>query len=104
MGNFDAIICDPPYGLRVCSRKQAKGEESGKGKFDIDAVYNSLIDLAKGLLRPGGRLVFFFHTNEKNKESDGKFLESLHQRASFELIDMSASEIFNKRKRHMITL
>ena len=41
------MICDPPYGVRVCSRKANGGIETGKGNFDIDAVYNSLIELAK---------------------------------------------------------
>ena len=98
------MICDPPYGVRVCSRKANGGEETGKGNFDIDAVYNSLIELAKKVLRPGGRLVFFYHTNENKQDSDFDFLNSLKSGDCFSLIDISASEFMDKRKRHMITL
>ena len=102
------MICDPPYGIRVCSRKATDSGDaktsSGKGTFDINAVYESLIELASTLLRPGGRLVFFFHTDESKQDTDLAFLESLSKRACFNLIDISDNEFMDKRKRHMITM
>jgi len=80
---FDAIVCDPPYGVRARSQK-AGVKESRKDKekkqpknptedmpyfgmkehFDFVELHEHLLDLAAILLRPGGHLVFLFHTDE----------------------------------------
>jgi len=45
---FDAIICDPPYGVKVCSRSKNTGsQDANKGKFDVGFVYSRLIDIAR---------------------------------------------------------
>ena len=68
------MICDPPYGDRVCSRKEGTKhlnmKNNGKGSFDMMAVYGGLMSLANKNLRQGGRLAFFFHTNEKKLDQD----------------------------------
>jgi 16S rRNA G966 N2-methylase RsmD len=64
-GQFDAIICDPPYGRRevhvdrlgVDSADHDSNEQRALSHF---AVLTPLIGLASGLLRVGGRLVFLF--------------------------------------------
>ena len=47
-----------------------KVEDTGKGAFDLNEVYDNLLDLATSLLRPGGRLVFFYHTDDKKPDLD----------------------------------
>jgi len=125
---FDAIICDPPYGVRVTSRKQDiqidhgvdQQEEnkdgkrfehtgSGKGAFDVDAVYFALIELAAKTLRIGGRLVFFFHTDQKGKKEKPdseaiSVLQDVDKVGVFRVVDVASNEFLRKRKRHMITL
>lgn len=76
---FDAIICDPPYGVRAGGRKSGgrkilKGakdpyvipEDKRKDHIPSTAPYtlaecvHDLLDMAARLLVMGGRLVFFF--------------------------------------------
>ena len=51
-GKFDAIITDPPYGIRKSS--------------PTDNIFNELIERSKKLLRRGGRLVFWYPTTTNN--------------------------------------
>ncbi|CAG9537042.1 unnamed protein product [Cercopithifilaria johnstoni] len=71
---FDAIITDPPYGVREKGQKVGiKGKESWivkntehaihypeKAKYSISSTFLDLIDLASKLLVVGGRLLFWF--------------------------------------------
>jgi tRNA (guanine10-N2)-methyltransferase len=76
---FDAIICDPPYGVRACGRKSGgrkllKGvkdpytvpEEKRDNHIPSTAPYSlaecvhDLLHLAARMLVMGGRLVFFY--------------------------------------------
>lgn len=65
---FDAIVCDPPYGVRARSRT------AGTKTCDLTYVPDSnqyegrqlvadLLEMAAGLLRVGGRLVFLLPTD-----------------------------------------
>lgn len=86
---FDAIICDPPYGVRARSQKigvreskknkPEKTKDAGKEDepyfaqkehFDFVELHDHLLDVAATLLVPGGRLVFLFHTDEINIENE----------------------------------
>jgi hypothetical protein len=67
-------------------------------------VYSRLIDMAEDLLRVGGRLVFFYHTNEKKNESCEGLVERIKIGEKLVVIDIASSEFLKKRKRHMITL
>ncbi|QDZ19460.1 tRNA guanosine-2'-O-methyltransferase [Chloropicon primus] len=72
---FDAVVCDPPYGIRAGGRKSGgrKGlhlrevpEQFKDEHIPSTAVYPmseclaDLLDLSAKLLRLGGRLVYFF--------------------------------------------
>ncbi|VDM92386.1 unnamed protein product, partial [Onchocerca ochengi] len=72
---FDAIITDPPYGIREKGQKVGiKGKKESwivkdaqhtnhypeKAKYSISSTFLDLIDLASKLLVVGGRLLFWF--------------------------------------------
>ena len=74
---FDAIICDPPYGIRAGAKKIGKREGDSAdvprssnpvGKYpetvpyEMDQVIVDLLDFASFALVPGGRLVFWLPT------------------------------------------
>lgn len=72
---WDAIVCDPPYGIRAGGRKSGHPEAvrqrlSGRCRregtlvratqaYDAAEMYADLLDFAARALRPGGRLVFW---------------------------------------------
>ena len=90
-GLFDAVVCDPPYGVRAGGRKsggseklrrrregqEQRGPESRErsrerafkdahipstGAYALSECLCDLLDLAARHLRMGGRLVYFFPT------------------------------------------
>lgn len=69
---FDAIVSDPPYGIRESSqhisRRQtttndADEESSAREKYDLTGIYGDLLNFANRYLRVGGRLVFWMPTH-----------------------------------------
>lgn len=95
---FDAIVCDPPYGVKagakktkvIKDRKKRNNEEgketaeegeiragifSKKECFGINQIYHSLLDTASKLLKVGGKLVFLFHTDTSYDDEFNKFPE-----------------------------
>ena len=104
---LDAVICDPPYGLKVRSRKAMDDNQAtNKSKFDKNLVYHKLIELARTQLLQGRRIVFFYHTDSKrdNEQDNVDFLDSMQCQDGFQLIDISSCEFLKRRKRHMVTL
>ncbi|KAJ7647380.1 tRNA guanosine-2'-O-methyltransferase, partial [Roridomyces roridus] len=93
-GLFDAIITDPPYGVRAgakrIGRKKERPEDVEKHMaarsklepyippmkpYELSVLAADLVVLSRYLLKPGGRLVFFLPTvNEQYQEVD---IESL---------------------------
>ncbi|CAF1261766.1 unnamed protein product [Adineta steineri] len=65
--SFDAIISDPPYGIRESSqhksRRQGDATDTEPEKYDLTNIYVDLINFANIYLRIGGRLVFFMPTH-----------------------------------------
>lgn len=68
-GWADAIITDPPYGIRAASKKQGREGEAltpldeknyipPKVQYETDAALQDLLSMAAGALRDGGRLVY----------------------------------------------
>ena len=59
-GVYDAIICDPPYGVKAAAHTAtdaaAQVEERTESVFQL---LESLLALADATLAPSGRLVFF---------------------------------------------
>ena len=65
---FDAIVCDPPYGVRARSR--TAGTKTGdltyvpdSNQYEGRQLVADLLEMAAGLLRVGGRLVFLLPTD-----------------------------------------
>ncbi|KAH7921404.1 tRNA guanosine-2'-O-methyltransferase [Leucogyrophana mollusca] len=79
-GLFDAIITDPPYGVRAGAKRLGRKKEREDRPhtvvprpddqpwvpptkpYELSALVSDLVVLARYLLRPGGRLVFFLPT------------------------------------------
>ncbi|XP_022287860.2 tRNA (guanine(10)-N(2))-methyltransferase TRMT11-like isoform X1 [Crassostrea virginica] len=70
---FDAIITDPPYGIREGAKKVGKEEElvlltpdqrvdhiPQKVDYDLSNIFNDLLNFAYKFLRTGGRLTYWF--------------------------------------------
>ena len=92
---FDAIVCDPPYGLRHRSKKL-----EGQNEFDVEAIYAQLLSVGASLLKIGGRLVFLFHTDASLPDEKNAF----PTHSSFQMIDSSENDLTKARKRHLITM
>ncbi|EIN11648.1 RNA methylase [Punctularia strigosozonata HHB-11173 SS5] len=87
---FDAIVTDPPYGVRAGAKRlgrrkdrpnrpafdpaQRKDEQPyvpPTSPYELSQLASDLVHLARYLLKPGGRLVFFLPTvNEDYQEID----------------------------------
>jgi tRNA (guanine10-N2)-methyltransferase len=82
-GLIDSIICDPPYGVRaqtkqtgyregkegtMPSREEIEKMPSGhipmKIQYSQGSIYSDLLENASVMLKPKGRLVFLFHTDQ----------------------------------------
>ena len=44
-GKLDAIVCDPPYGIRVRSKKLRKDPSAHDDNFSVDTIYQGLLEL-----------------------------------------------------------
>lgn len=93
---FDAVICDPPYGVRAGSRKSVKGStEVYEGK----KVFWDLMELADRVLKVGGRLVFLLPT-ERELYDD----KALPRHPRLEIIANSENVLSRKISRRLITM
>ncbi|THH07979.1 hypothetical protein EW145_g3009 [Phellinidium pouzarii] len=84
-GLFDAIVTDPPYGVRAGAKRLGRKATDRRGRdripeykeaqskalldfvpptqpYELSALVADLVQLARYLLRPAGRLVFFLPT------------------------------------------
>ena len=79
---FDAIVSDPPYGVRAGARKSGrKGEVRPVGsgcegahippsqQYDVEDVVDDLLDMAARTLKVGGRLVYLLPTTTESVEA-----------------------------------
>jgi tRNA (guanine10-N2)-methyltransferase len=117
---FDAIVCDPPYGVRARSQKvgirdsrknKPEKEKSSnaedepyfaqKEHFDFIELHDHLLDVAATLLVPGGRLVFLFHTDEVTfDEEKARF----PQHPQLRFVHSARDQLTKQRARHLITM
>jgi tRNA (guanine10-N2)-methyltransferase len=116
---FDAIVCDPPYGVRARSQKtgikegwittaeKAEKKELATGEhfamkehYDFVELHLHLIDVASQLLKPGGRLVYLFHTDDREPDEKNTFPEH----PSFIFVRSSRDILTKNRARHLITM
>ena len=122
---FDAIVCDPPYGVRARSQKsgirESKKKKPAKEKtttneagypteeqpyfgqkehFDFVELHDHLVHIASILLRKGGHLVFLFHTDDDEPAEKNKFPEH----PDMEFLRSSRDWLTKKRAGHLITM
>ncbi|KAF8325243.1 tRNA guanosine-2'-O-methyltransferase [Cantharellus anzutake] len=116
---FDAIVTDPPYGVRAGAKRLGRKDETrtpgdsstvpGDGQanlrlhppmkpYELSDLTVDLIYLARYLLKPGGRLVFFLPTvNDEYDELD------IPECKGMELVSNSLQD-FGKWGRRLITM
>lgn len=88
---FDAIISDPPYGLRAA----ILGEE----ERNCDDMVDLLFDLAERLLKKKGRLVYLYPILKE----EGLQFSKIKHRKGFELIDVAENFLNSKNGRLCFT-
>mmetsp|Transcript_13045 Transcript_13045/g.15560 ORF Transcript_13045/g.15560 Transcript_13045/m.15560 type:complete len:94 (+) Transcript_13045:754-1035(+) len=69
-------------------------------QFDFTELHEHLLHVAALLLRPGGHLVFLFHTDEENPPEKNRFPQHPH----LEFVRSSKDILTLKRARHLITM
>lgn len=116
---FDAIICDPPYGVRAGGRKSG-GRKLLKGAVEpyivpddkrtdhipstapyslVECVHD-LLDLAAKMLVMGGRLVFFYPILREEESAHNHFPEH----PCFKLISSSEQILSSRYCRVLLTM
>ncbi|XP_010546056.1 PREDICTED: tRNA (guanine(10)-N2)-methyltransferase homolog [Tarenaya hassleriana] len=116
---FDAIICDPPYGVRAGGRKSG-GRKLLKGAVDpytvpddkrtghipstapyslVECVHD-LLDLAARMLVMRGRLVFFFPVLREDNNPENKYPEH----TCFKLVAVSQQILSSRYSRVLLTM
>ncbi|CAL9003436.1 unnamed protein product [Prunus brigantina] len=116
---FDAIICDPPYGVRAGGRKSG-GRKLMKGvigpyivpddkrtdhipstaSYSLVECVHDLLDLAGRMLVMGGRLVFFYPVLSEDDNVDNHFPEH----PCFKLIATSEQILSSRYSRVLLTM
>eukprot|EP00300_Choanocystis_sp_HF-7_P002324 c11786_g1_i2.p1 GENE.c11786_g1_i2~~c11786_g1_i2.p1 ORF type:complete len:303 (+),score=80.92 c11786_g1_i2:460-1368(+) len=109
---FDAIVTDPPYGVREGSRKVHPNEESEVSlqfremgrhatqmeKHAVGFVLMRLMEVSAEMLRLGGRLVFLFPSVAGYQD------EQLPAHPCFKLISNSEQKLTLRWSRRLITM
>ncbi|CAN0892342.1 tRNA (guanine(10)-N2)-methyltransferase homolog [Linum grandiflorum] len=116
---FDAIICDPPYGVRAGGRKSG-GRKLLKGiigpytvpdekrtdhipstaPYSLVECVHDLLDLAAKMLVMGGRLVYFYPVLREEESVEVTFPEH----PCFELISSSEQILSSRYSRVLLTM
>ncbi|OIW13179.1 hypothetical protein TanjilG_17535 [Lupinus angustifolius] len=116
---FDAIICDPPYGVRAGGRKSGgrkllkgtvapyvvpddkrTGHIPSTGAYCLVECVHDLLDLAARMLIMGGRLVFFYPVLREDDYSEIHFPEH----PCFKLICSSEQILSSRYSRVLLTM
>ncbi|CCI11196.1 unnamed protein product [Albugo candida] len=114
IGFFDAVICDPPYGIRAGARKtgrQGAKRSQGNGShidhkdpyiiptqpYGPEDVMKDLLEFAARTLRVGGRLVYLFPTTVGTS-----YIIPTHPK--LRLLFMSEQQITSKYARQLLTM
>ena len=71
-----------------------------KEQYDTQKLYADLLEIANQLLKPEGKIVFLFHTDESLPMEKNRFPE--HE--AFEFICSSKNDLTKYRARHLITM
>jgi len=113
---FDAIVCDPPYGVREGARKVGKKQRSIRRElthpkpkernihitqcipYPVVDILTDLLAFASRMLVIGGRLVYWLPTTDKYKEKD------IPSHPCLKLISNSEQPITMRWRRRLITM
>jgi len=108
---FDAIVCDPPYGVRAGSRKTgANGEVKpiqphqreahipGTVSVALPDVMQGLLELAANTLLPRGRLVYWLPVTPEYTDAE------VPRHPCLDLIANSEQVLTMKLQRRLITM
>ena len=71
-----------------------------KEQYDFCELHEHLLHVAARLLRPGGLLVFLFHTDDEKSEEENRFPEH----PQLEFVRSSRDGLTRTRSRHLITM
>lgn len=96
IGFFDAVICDPPYGVRAASRKSTKNTTE---VYDSKKVFEDLLEFGSCMLRTGGRLVFLLPTERAEYDKN-----ALPAHPLLKLVGNSENVLTRKVSRRLITM
>jgi len=116
-GFFDAIVGDPPYGVRAGARKSGTKRKRDKEQpdpsqyavhipptqpYEGEQVMTDLVTAARELLVPGGRLVFLFPVESDVWASRGPASLPLHD--GFALVNAAEQKLRGGLSRVLVTL
>ncbi|RLN31579.1 hypothetical protein BBJ28_00022959 [Nothophytophthora sp. Chile5] len=110
-GFFDAVVCDPPYGIRAGARKsgrkrQTHGNSGTKQAnyiaptqpYAAEDVMKDLLEFSAQTLREGGRLVYLLPTTYEYTDAD------LPRHPRLQVIANSEQKLTQKYARRLITM
>ena len=104
---FDAIVSDPPYGVRAGAKKIASAPCQVKPStakiplmtaYDLEEMFIDMVNFAARHLKPGGRLVTWFPT-----VTEEFVVEDVPRHPYLDLVANSVQE-FGKWERRLITM
>ncbi len=111
---FDAVVCDPPYGIRAGARKSGRKPGSTTGvvngrkaqltyipptqPYAAEEVMFDLLQFAAATLRIGGRLVYLLPTTYEYTDAD------LPKHAMLKVVANSEQKLTKKYARRLITM
>lgn len=99
---FDALVCDPPYGVRAGSKKAKKGGNNtiiSTDNYHGSRVFEDLLNLAARMLRVGGRLVYLLPAIRENYCK-----EAVPTHPYLRLVGNSENVLSTKISRRLITM
>lgn len=108
---FDAIITDPPYGIREATEKigshksykikpeHVKGHIPSRVQYKLHALFSDLLELSSLVLKLDGRLVFWVPVYNEDFSD-----QQVPTHPCFKFISSSGQPLTRHSSRHLITL
>ncbi|KAF1769068.1 hypothetical protein GCK72_000881 [Caenorhabditis remanei] len=103
---FDAIVADPPYGVREKARKTVKNKEVAKDviqyqqkeEYDLESAFSDLLNLSARILVKNGRISFWYPVILENYCD-----ENLPNHPAMKLISNCEQPLTRKTSRRLLT-
>ncbi|EDO05885.1 RNA methylase family protein [Babesia bovis T2Bo] len=95
----DAIIADPPYGIRASAKNRRLLHDTADDGI-VDSLIENLLSIAASMLVPGGRLVFLLPTK------NNKIVETLQtlRHATLHVLHLGLQSLAGDASRFIVTL